>query len=121
MYCNDTGLSLSNNTCNSLIHTFVGVLVPEAKYDQYLGIPSYGLHYEQDTSCPALCGALPCECDALLVDLMLEGTLDRAWDGNNFYLPDWAIHFASENGSIPDYTQALPDYSADQADHYAEE
>ena len=111
MFCNETGLSLENNMCDFLIpriHTSVAVLVPKEKYTDLIGIQSYGLQCEQNTTCPALCGALPCECDALLVDLMLEGTLDLDRNGNNFYLPEWAIHFATENGSMPTYTQISP-------------
>ena len=108
-YCNETlGLTLEKGNCNSLIHTFVAVLVPEEYYNTTEGIPSYGLHYSQDTTCPEKCGAKPCDCDALLVDLLMEGTLGFDWDGNNFYLPEWAQHFATVEGSQPNYALCAP-------------
>ena len=84
-----------NNTCDSLIHTFIVVVLPEEEeYIGRAGLTSHGLHYEQHTICPDLCGVSDCVCDAVLVDLLMQGSLNKdpmIWTNDTYALPQWAL------------------------------
>lgn len=74
----------------ALKHSFIVAVVKPSCIKDAPGLPSFGLHYAIDSKCPEICGDKPCQCDALLIDIVVAGALTDALEDPLTYLPEWA-------------------------------
>jgi len=85
---------ISATPCESCaLNLFVAaVLLPQTP--SLPGLANFGVHYARfkhgdGDACPSQCGVVPCDCDAVLVDLSMDGQLEGDWTEDQYFLPAW--------------------------------
>merc|ERR1712187_684868 len=58
------------------------------------GLANFGVHYArfrhgEGDACPSQCGVVPCTCDAVLLDLSMDGQLEGSLADEEYFLPTW--------------------------------
>jgi len=74
------------------LHDAVIVVLKKEFTEGLVGLPTWGVAYGNLTTggvCPDPCGAGPCDCDLVLVDISLDGSLGTSWNNNDFFVPTW--------------------------------
>jgi len=101
-FCDSDDKSIAAGTCDSLVQTFVAAVLPASITESRVGLPTYGLHYgplDEAPPCPLSCGTRECDCDLVLIDMLLKGHLDEdplRLAQKDYYLPDWVL----ERGAV---------------------
>jgi len=83
----------NSDDCVNLHDTVIVILRKEIT-SGLVGLPIFGVHYGNLTTagaCPDTCGAGPCDCDLVLVDVSLDGPLGTSWSENDYFVPHWML------------------------------